>query len=111
MNFKSPREAENYMIEEVLSNFDFNKCKMVMDSLNWTWGFHNQTPQIEQIKKAAVDRMKSVIELTKSGSCHKSSYFTSSGGLKATAWKNKYGHIEGLQLEFVLTDWQSDGDY
>jgi hypothetical protein len=38
------------------------------------------------------------------------SYFCSSGGLKGTAWKNRYGHVAGIKLEFVLTEWDSDGD-
>jgi hypothetical protein len=37
-------------------------------------------------------------------------YFSSSGGLKGTAWKNRYGHVAGIKLEFVLTEWDSDGD-
>jgi len=42
---------------------------------------------------------------------HDSYYYSSTGGLKAIAWKNKYGHITSIELEFVLTSWESDGDY
>jgi len=42
--------------------------------------------------------------------CSRSTYFSSSGGLKGNAWVNRYGHIEALRLEFVLTEWESDGD-
>ena len=51
------------------------------------------------------------IELAKEQRCSKATYFASSGGLKGNAWINRYGHIEGLRLEFVLTEWDSDGDF
>ena len=54
--------------------------------------------------------MMDAIKVCKDGESHKSSYFSSSGGLKATTWKNRYGHIEGIRLEFVLTAWDADGD-
>jgi hypothetical protein len=37
-------------------------------------------------------------------------YMSSTGGFKAVAIKNKYNHLEFLKLEFVLTEWESDGD-
>lgn len=112
MKYKKPHEAENAMIEDILENFDFVKCRLAMIALNWKWGtIPEGTPTIEQLKDSAVERIKSAIEVAKKGKCSKSTYFSSSGGLKANVWVNRYGHTEGIRLEFVLTDWDSDGDY
>jgi hypothetical protein len=103
-------EQENKMIEEIIENFDFEKCELTMITLGWTWGFEQHTPSIERLKEAARNRLRGAIDYAKRKKCSKSTYFLSSGGLKGNAWINRYGHIEGLRLEFVLTEWDSDGD-
>jgi len=108
--FRNPSEKEQNLIDEIIENFDFEKCHLAMKSLDWTWGFENITPSIERLKESAKDRLISAMELAKKDKCSKSTYFSSSGGLKGNAWVNRYGHIEGIRLEFVLTDWDSDGD-
>lgn len=111
MNYKKQEDKEMEMIENILDNFDFYKCWNVMMMLQWGWGFNSEVPSIETLRNAAVERLKGAMSLAKLGNSHMSSYWTSSGGLKATAWKNRYNQIEGIHLEFVLTDWESDGDY
>lgn len=108
--YKSPEEAENAMIGEILDNFDFYKCWTVMRLLEWSWGFHAEIPDVERLKEAAMKRLKDAIEIAKNGESHNHTYWVSSGGLKASAWRNRYRQIESVSLEFVLTDWQSDGD-
>lgn len=103
-------EQENKMIAEILDNFDFRKCEIAMKTLRWTWGFGETSPTIEMLKSSAVSRLRDAMELAKKGKCSKSTYFSSSGGLKGNAWVNRYGHIEAVRLEFVLTEWDSDGD-
>lgn len=103
-------EQENKMIDEILDNFDFRKCQLVMQTIHWTWGFGETSPTIEMLKSSAVDRLKGAMDLAKNGKCSKSTYYSSSGGLKGSAWINRYGHVEGIRLEFVLTEWDSDGD-
>lgn len=107
---RGPRENENSMIDDILFNFDFKKCHQVMNAINWEWGIHGQIPTIEMLKSSARQRLTDAMTAAKSGKCSKSTYFSSSGGLKGNAWVNRYGHIEGIRLEFVLTDWDSDGD-
>ena len=99
------------MIQNILENFDFQKCHTVMKVLGWTWAWTPATPTIEQLKKSAEERLRSAMDLARKEKCSKSTYFSSSGGLKGNAWVNRYGHIEAVRLEFVLTDWDSDGDY
>lgn len=100
------------MIQDVLDEFDFEKCHKTMTFLNWRWGLDGEIPTIERMKGAAKERIMSAIDGIKNREIsHHSSYFSSSGGFKGTVWKNRYGHIEGVRLEFVLADWDSDGDY
>lgn len=111
-NVRNQHEAEKYMMEEIIDNFDFEKCERVMGFLNWRWGLQQTPITIEMLKESALERMKDAVYYCKE--CkggHHVPYFVSSGGLKATAWKNKYGHIVSIHLEFVLTDWDHDGDY
>lgn len=108
---RSPKEHEDRMIQDILENFDFVKCHITMKLLGWKWGLEQITPSIDMLKKSAEARLRDAMESAKKGKCPKSTYFCSSGGLKGNAWTNRYGHIEGIRLEFVLTDWDSDGDY
>jgi hypothetical protein len=108
----SPHLKEQRMIDEVIENFNFLRCYKVMNHLNWKWG-NEGIPTIDRLKESAVERIRSAMDNVKDKENKiSSSDFSSvsSGGHKATAWKNRYGHIEGVRLEFVLTEWDSDGD-
>ena len=111
MIYKNRIEHEDKMIQDILENFDFLKCHLVMKSLNWVWGLHGTVPTVDMLKESAERRLRDAMDIAKKGKCTKSTYYVSSGGLKANAWSNRYGHIQGVNLEFVLTDWDSDGDY
>jgi hypothetical protein len=102
-------KIEEELIDEVLKEFNFGKCKSVMDHLRWGWGFDNQVPTIQELKKSARNRINTAIEGIKSDKTHsyRETYTCSSGGLKASVWKNRYGRISDIQLEFVLTDWST----
>ena len=105
-------EVINEMINNILENFDFSKCRMTMRALNWTW-YGRGIPTIEMMKEQAKNHLKRAIDGCLDREEHKSHmspYFCSSGGLKATAMRNKYYRIEFLELEFVLTEWNTDLD-
>jgi hypothetical protein len=109
----SQHMMEEKMIDDVLRHFDFRKCRNAMESLNWEW-FSRGVPTVEILKESAIERLRSAMKGVKDKENRLSvneCYFSSSGGLKGTAWKNRYGHVAGIKLEFVLTDWDSDGDY
>lgn len=113
-NFFSKRNAldqENHMIQQILNNFDFATCRLVMDVLNWKWRSDPESPTIEQLKNCSVELLKDAILNAKKGKKSEYTYYCSTGGLKASAWKNNYNQIVDLQLEFVLEEWSSDGDY
>ena len=110
---RSPEYIKEKMIEDVLEHFDFEKCHYAMTALKWHW-FGRGIPSIEDLKFSARERLESAIK----GATDKkdrlplnSYYFCSSGGLKATASRNRYGHLEAINLEFVVAEWDSDGDY
>jgi hypothetical protein len=104
-------KIEEELIDEVLKEFNFDKCKSVMEHLHWGWGFDNQVPTIQEMKESARNRINTAIEGIKSDKTHshRDSYICLSGGLKASVWKNRYGRICDVQLEFVLTDWSTFG--
>ena len=111
MKYKAKKDAEDAMIQNILDNFDFEKCHQTMKFLNWKWGFENMVPTVNMLRTSAVERLRDAMDYAKKAKCPKSTYFSSSGGFKGNAWINRYGQIEGIRLEFVLTDWDSDGDY
>jgi hypothetical protein len=109
----TPHMLEEKMIDEIIQEFNFERCYLAMNTLNWEW-FSTGVPTVEMLKDAAIDRLHSAMEGVKDKENKLSAnehYSASSGGLKGTAWKNRYGHVTGIKLEFVLEEWDSDGDY
>ena len=93
------------MMFDIINNFDFQKVHDVMKHLNWTW-YPKGIPTVDNIIFGAREKIESVIKVCLLEAKPDEEYFVSSGGLKATAIKNKYGQITFLQLEFVLTSWE-----
>jgi len=106
----TPYKKEKELIDEVLKEFNFDNCKLIMEYLHWTWGFNNVSPSINELKESARERIENAIDGIKKSKDHSyhSPYSSSSGGLKATVYKNRYGRIVNLELEFVLEDWNSE---
>ena len=97
-------------INEIIANFDFEKVNKTMIALDWKWGDEG-VPNIKELKESAIERLESAIKQVLSPDNkehHNTAWISSSGGLKATAWKNKKDKLEKLQLEFVLTDWDTE---
>ena len=100
------------MINEILAHFDFEKVHEVMELTNWTWAGEG-VPSIKKIKESAEYHLSSAIEQVLSPSNtehHEVGWISSSGGLKAMAWKNEDNTLAKIQLEFVLTDWDSENE-
>ena len=98
-------ERHQTMMFDIINNFDFQKVHDVMKYLNWTW-YPKGIPTVDNIIFGAREKIESVIKVCLLEAKPDEEYFVSSGGLKATAIKNKYGQITFLQLEFVLTSWE-----
>jgi len=106
-------KKEQELVDEVMENFDFVRCHQTMRLLDWRWAIpNNQVPTIERLKTSAMNRIEGAIESAKESKNknHNNYYFQYSGGLKATVWKNRYGQITNIQLEFILSDWHAGED-
>ena len=107
-------KKEQELVDEVFENFDFDEVHKVMKLMKWKWVSHNgfEIPSLERIKSSARARIEGAIECAKNSKrkTKDTEFFSSSGGLKASAWKNSYGQITNIQLQFTLTEWQAGED-
>ena len=107
-------KKEQELIDEVIQNFDFYKCQLMMEYMGWKWfrigGY--DIPTKYDLIEAAKDRIQSAIEGIKEAGRMglNESYGSSSGGLKATVYKNRYNQITFIKLEFVFTEWDAGED-
>lgn len=100
------------MINEILAWFDFEKVHKTMTALNWTWAGEG-VPTIRSLKESAEQRLNDAIEQVLDPSNeehHDIGWISSSGGLKATAWRDENHNLARIQLEFVVTDWDADNE-
>lgn len=106
----NPDHAVENMIEEILNNFDFEKVQKVMNFLDWTW-FSCGRPQIHHLKGTAQQLMHCAVDgVRKKCKNVNEPYFCATGGFKATAYRNVFNHLIHIQLEFIVSDWETDGD-
>ena len=104
------------MIENIIENFNWGKVLVAMEELRWTWYFKDgpsRLPTKVDLKLAAQDRMESAIRqaLNPNNKEHKDiGWISSSGGLKATAYRTKKYKLDMIYLEFVLEEWFVEKD-
>jgi hypothetical protein len=107
-------KKEQELIDEVIENFDFYKCQLMMEYMGWRWMTHDgyRIPTKYDLIESAKDRIQSAIEGIKEAGRMglNESYGSSSGGLKATVYKNRYNQITYIKLEFILTEWDAGDD-
>ncbi len=108
----SPREHVDKMIEEVLTEFDFNRVFLTMRALNWTWGMQPSIPSIDELKRSSERLLRGAVKgaISSEKLSEGEAYIHATGGLKASAYRNRYKAITSVHLEFVVTSWESDGD-
>ena len=108
----SPREHIDEMVKEVIEEFDFTKVILTMRALNWTWGMNTTVPSMEDLKRTAEYLLRGSIDgaIKAKGLREWEGYMNATGGFKATAYRNRYKTITSINLEFVVTSWESDGD-
>jgi hypothetical protein len=97
------------MIADILNEFDFDRVHRAMLCLGWEWYYYG-IPTIDKLRDGARERMDNAIKGCLEGSLSDTPYYSSSGGLKATVEKNNYGQIDFIELEFVLTSWDTTDD-
>ena len=97
----------NKMIDEILDGFNFDRVQITMDYLNWKWVGERVTTKmlvkearrlLTEVAGTRLDQFKDTH--WKVGVTH------STGGFHATAYCNESKtKITGLELQFVLADW------
>ncbi len=86
-------------VEEILTNYDFERVHKVMKLLNWEWGTGKTAavPDINQIKRFAVDLMRKAFRVWED--CQETTWIGSGG-----FWVICDGR---LQLLFSVASWDS----
>lgn len=94
------------MISDILNEFKFERVSKTMKCLDWEW-FNVGHPTVDQLRNSARERLDAVVKNCLLDGVPEIGYTVSSGGLKATAYKNDYGQITFIELEFILTSWET----
>ena len=100
------------MINEVLAWFDFDKVHKTMVALDWGWAGEG-VPDLQQLKESAFQRMSDAALQAMSPDNTDDpgiGWMSSSGGLKAMAWRDENYNLAKIQLEFVVSDWDADNE-
>lgn len=99
-------ERRQRMIANILNEFDFIRVHQTMVCLGWKWNY-NGTPAVDGLRNAARKQMDSAIKGCIGEGTANIPYSASSGGLKATVEKNINGQIDFIELEFVVSSWET----
>ena len=98
-----------YMIKDIMNEFDFNKVECVMDALNWRW--RGQIPTIDDLRDEAERLLRGAAE-SRLGAFKDAHWevpiLNACGGFEAKAWCNEdKTKITMLDLAFVVESWDS----
>ena len=98
------------MINDIIEEFNFDEVQLAMEYLCWKWRGEDVT--IDMLKETAIELLRDAAE-------SRLNYFKDShwelgitcgtGGFQATAYCDEdKTKITGLDLKFVLTEWDAD---
>ena len=100
----------NQMIDEIIDEFDFNRVQRAMDYLNWKWVGKSVT--VDMLKEEARRLLKGAAESRLGdykGTYWEQGIINACGGFQAMAFCNENKtKIIGLDLKFVLTEWDAE---
>ena len=106
---KPPVKDLEYMIEDIMDEFDFGRVETVMDALDWKW--RGETPTLYDLREEALRLLRGAAK-SRLGNFknehHDVAIINACGGFEAKAYcdENKT-KITGLDLAFVVTSWDS----
>ena len=100
------------MIKDIMGNFDFDKVYEAMDALDWKW--RGETPSLYDLREEA-ERLLRGAAASRLGAYkdphHEIPILHGTGGFEAKAWCDESKtKITGLQLDFIVTSWDSSID-
>lgn len=91
-------------IEYILDYFDFVKVQKVMECLDWKWRDSPDTPTIPELRIHAREQLREVVANYKKDRSYK---FVICGGFKSSIYDEEPDGDIVLELEFVVTEWDS----
>jgi len=98
-----------YMIRDIIDEFDFDKVERTMEALNWKW--RGETPTLYDLRKEAEHLLRGAAKSRLSDfkdTHHDVAIINATGGFEARAYCNENKtKITGLDLAFVITSWDS----
>ena len=99
-----------YMIKDIMDEFDFDQVERAMDALNWRW--RGETPTIQDLREEAERLLRGAAE-NRLGiykdTHHELASVYATGGFEAKAWCDEgKTKVIGLQLDFIVTSWDSN---
>ena len=111
---EQPKEDDlEYMIKDIMDNFDFDKVERVMEALNWKW--RGETPTLYDLREEALRLLRGAAKSRLSDfkdTHHEIAIINACGGFEARAYCNEdKTKITGLDLAFIVTSWDSSIDY
>jgi len=107
---EQPKEKDlEYMIKDILNEFDFDKVYEAMDALDWRW--RDEIPTIYDLRETAESLLRGAAKSRLSDfkdTHHEIAIINGTGGFEARAYCNEdKTKITGLDLAFIVTSWDS----
>jgi hypothetical protein len=107
---EQPKEKDlEYMIKDILNEFDFDQVERAMEALNWKW--RGETPTIYDLRETAESLLRGAAKSRLSDfkdTHHEIAIINGTGGFEARAYCNKdKTKITGLDLAFIVSSWDS----
>ena len=98
-----------YMIRDIMDEFDFDQVERAMEALNWKW--RGETPTIYDLRETAESLLRGAAKSRLSDfkdTHHEIAIINGTGGFEARAYCNKdKTKITGLDLAFMVSSWDS----
>jgi hypothetical protein len=110
---EQPKEKDlEYMIKDIMVEFDFDKVERAMEALNWKW--RGEIPTIYDLRETAESLLRGAAKSRLSDfkdTHHEIAIINGTGGFEARAYCNEdKTKITGLDLAFVVSSWDSSID-
>jgi hypothetical protein len=110
---EQPKEKDlEYMIKDIMVEFDFDQGERAMEALNWKW--RGETPTIYDLRETAESLLRGAAKSRLSDfkdTHHEIAIINGCGGFEARAYCNEdKTKITGLDLAFVVSSWDSSID-
>ena len=94
-------------IDEILDNFDFEKCHKVMTFLDWKWFQTNSVPTIGEMRGNARNLIRDCVKGLFLQTSITKEYSVETGGFVVNAYQSYPGDKVYLSLRFSVSSWDN----